>query len=319
MPRNLEGYYQEIGRAGRDSMPARAILFYGLGDVFNHQQMMDGNDLTEARKRIVTQKLQRMQQFCETIHCRRRVLLNYFSEPYNDDCGNCDNCRSKRSLIDGTILAQKALSAISRVKGKESIPAVIDVLRGAKTKSMYDKGYHLLPTYGKGADLKPEQWRDYLIQLINLGLIEQAIEDNNHLKLTSLSDAVLRGGQKVDLSEVSATDASPENTWTSKKAAPKPEKLAPNLSFSERTSMPEILALELTDLIRKKRKELATEKGWPPYVIFGDKTLAEMVNFLPRSRREMLLVNGMGEKKYDLFGAIFVDLIEKFCIDNDVG
>lgn len=321
MPRNLEGYYQEIGRAGRDGLASRAILFYGPSDIINYRNMMDGNEMSEERKRVVMQKMHRMLQFCETIHCRRRVLLNYFSEPYNDDCHNCDNCRIHRKLIDGTVIAQKALSAITRVGQKEPIAVIIDVLRGAKTRLMNERGYNLLPTYGKGHDLTTEQWRDYIIQLINLGLVEQAIEHNNILKLSPLSNEVLKNGQKVDLSEVTGQDKTEDGIWTSKGSANNKQAKAESRakpSAQSNFNLPESKAALLTDALKKRRRELAAEKGWPPYVVFGDKTLADMVNFLPRNKQEMLLVNGMGEKKYELFGPIFVDLIANFCYEHSI-
>ncbi|MES2387208.1 MAG: DNA helicase RecQ [Bacteroidota bacterium] len=328
MPRNPEGYYQEIGRAGRDGLPCKALLFYSYQDVIKHREMIEEDDPAEDRLRVLISKLSRMQQFAETLHCRRRVMLNYFSEPSDTDCGNCDNCATHRTTLDGTIIAQKALSAISRVKESEAMGMIIDILRGSRSSALLAKGYLALPTHGKGADLRYEQWRDYLVQFINLGLIEQAIDMHNVLRLTPLSEDVLKGRTKVDLSVPDPVEIAEPETKGRKpdfRAGDAPTRAKAKAASEKVTferkgeGLHHVLSAQLADELRKFRKEVASENGWPPYVVFGDKTLAEFTELLPRNRAQMMLVNGIGEKKFDLIGKEVIQIIDSFCKEHEVG
>ncbi|WP_128546240.1 DNA helicase RecQ [Larkinella soli] len=290
LPKNLESFYQEIGRAGRDGSAAETVLFYSFADVASWKEMLAEN--APANIGLQMAKLERIQQYAEAHSCRRQILLSYFSEDLGEPCGNCDICRNPRVTFDGTVIAQKALSAIIRLGEQVPMNTLIDVLRGSRNQAVMQNNYHLIKTYGAGSDLKFDEWRTYLHQLINIGVIEVAYNDHYALKKGILADAVLFQGRKAEL--IKPEDAA------QLKAAQKPK----TKTESARDG--------LFERLRTLRKQLADEQNVPPYVIFTDSTLEEMSRIRPTTSEAFRSVSGVGERKLQLFGRRFMDEIASF-------
>lgn len=286
MPKNLEGYYQEIGRAGRDGLPSDTLLFHSYADVVQLQKFASNS----GNEEVQMAKLERMKQYSEALTCRRKILLSYFGEHKQEDCGNCDICRNPPEFFDGTIPAQKALSCIYRLKGEEPVTVVIDVLRGAHNEAVLEKGYQNIKTYGIGKEISWRDWQQYIIQLINLGLIEIAFHKNNHLQLTPPSKAVLFEGEKVRLAKVPPKELTGEKT--------EQETRKKDNSLFEK--------------LRQLRWKIAQEEDIPAYLIFNDATLKELEKERPVTDEDFMQINGVGRKKMQDYGYQFIKEIIAF-------
>lgn len=284
MPKNLEGYYQEIGRGGRDGLPAHTLLFYSYADTIQLRQFITGSTNEEYQ----VAKLERMQQFAEALSCRRKVLLNYFGEFLVEDCGNCDICKNNPEYFDGTLLTQKVLSAVSRLKEQVALGTLIDVLRGAQNAAVYDKGYQHVKTYGAVKDVAWKDLQQYIIQMINQGLLEIRFRESGRLLLTPLSQKVLFDGAAVQLAKLIQPVISIE-----KEAKAKKSKGA------------------LFEKLREVRNELAREENVAAYIIFSDASLKDMEQKLPTNPAEFLEISGVGQAKLDKYAANFLKVIQE--------
>ncbi len=293
MPKNLEGYYQEIGRAGRDGLPSDTMLFHSYADVVQLQKFAS-NSGNEA---VQLAKLDRMKQYSEALTCRRKILLNYFGELKIEDCGNCDICRNPPTFFDGTIIAQKALSCIYRLKGKEPITLLIDVLRGAQNEAVLEKNYNQLKTFGIGREISWRDWQQYIIQLINLGYIEIAFHKHNHLQLTLHAKEVLFEGGKVQLAKI------PDEKELREQEEEKAVKSKDNSLFEK---------------LRQLRLKLSRDEGIPAYLIFNDATLKEMEKERPMTDEAFIAINGVGRKKMQDYGYQFIKEIIAFSKEKRV-
>ena len=285
LPKNLEGYYQEIGRAGRDGLASSTLLFHSYADVVQLQKFAQNSGNAEVQ----LAKLERMKQYAEALSCRRKLLLSYFGEIIPENCGNCDVCKNPPEFFDGTVLAQKALSTIARLKEEEPISTVIDVLRGAQNSHIFEKGYQNLKSFGIAHDISWRDWQQYLIQLINQGYVEIAFHDKNKLKLNPPARNVLFKNQKVELALVVKEDL--------KKPVGVSEKPTENTLFER---------------LRKLRLSLAQEENIPAYLIFNDATLKEIEKERPMTDEEFMQINGVGRQKMQNYGYRFIKEIISF-------
>lgn len=288
LPKNIESYYQETGRAGRDGIKSDAILFYGRGDLVKLKKFCEIEN-NPAQSKIMLEKLNKMARLCETQTCRRKFMMNYFGEEYPDYCGSCDVCLSKYEKFDGTIIAQKALSAVTRLDQRYGVNFVIDFLRGSKSEKIMDWQMQL-KTYGVGADTGKEEWRQYLNDLIVMGYLHQEEGQYPVLKLTEKSKAVLKGEEKV----------------TFVKTVMRKE--------VEQKEQP--YEVELLSLLKVLRNRLAEEVRVPAYVIFSDTTLLELSTYLPQEFSELTKISGFGEIKLQRYGKVFLDEVVDFCKKN---
>jgi ATP-dependent DNA helicase RecQ len=287
LPKNIEGYYQEIGRAGRDGMPAETVLFESYADVIQLQKFASEG----LNSDVQLAKLERMKQYADALSCRRKILLSYFGELVTENCGNCDVCKSPPTFFDGTILAQKALSAISRLQESEPLAVIVDFLRGSRNAYIYEKNYQSLKTYGIGADISWYDWNQYLIQLINLGYCEIAFHQHNKILLTPFARKVLFEGEKVKL------------TTVVKKVIAKNEIKETKAKTTKNS---------LFETLRKLRYEIAQEEEVPAYVIFSDAALRQMEDLRPMSDEDFLAVDGVGKAKLEKYGSEFINAIIEF-------
>ena len=294
LPQNIEGYYQEIGRAGRDGLPSDTLLFYSYGDVKIFRDMFSESPLRD----IKLQKLDRILQFAESFNCRRNILLNYFGENPKTTCGKCDVCKNPPNHFDGTVTCQKVLSCVARLRESEAMGMVVDVLRGSGRKEVFLKGYQNVKTYGIGREISIFDWQQYIAQMTNLGLLEIAYDQNSALRLTEASKAVLFENKKVDLVQLTSIKKRIEEQ--KKKSKPK--------------SKTQQVKDDLFEKLRQLRKELANKEGIPPYLVFTDATLTEMVDFKPTSLMALRKVSGVGEYKLEKYGDEFAMLIRNFVL-----
>ena len=306
MPKSMESFYQEIGRAGRDGMKSDTLLFYSLGDLV----MLSKFAAESGQQEINLEKLNRMQQYAESDICRRRILLNYFGEAMEHDCGNCDVCKNPPERFDGTIIVQKALSAIMRTDQQIGTRMLIAILRGSYSEELLQKGYDKLKTFGVGRDIPQRDWMDYLLQILNLGYIEIAYNEDNHLKITPSGAKVLYGQERATLVVIKREER--ESSKTKKKKVEKEEQKL----FSVTTLSDDGISKELFEKLRILRKKLADQQSIPPYIVLTDKTLHLLAAQRPTSMEEFGNVSGIGEYKKEKYGADFVKVIKEFLADN---
>ena len=276
IPGNIESYYQEIGRAGRDGLPAETILFYSYSDIITRRSFAEESGRTE----INSSKLDFMQRYAEANVCRRRILMSYFSEDFDHDCGNCDNCRNPRPKLDATILAQKALSAILRTGSSEGMNVIIDILRGSGRKQLFDKGYDRLPTYGVGRDLSAQEWHAYILQMIQLGLIEVAYEDNFHLRPTEAGLKVVRRERPVELAVYVRPD---RQTNKEPSRARRAKSADPELTLHDR----------ILQNLKAQRRKLADSEQIADYMVLSDATLHAIADKNPAALRDLVGIEGL--------------------------
>ncbi len=296
LPRNLEGYYQEVGRAGRDGLPAEALLFFSYQDVMTYRQMFEEGEGSPEQKELKIAKLNRMYQFAEAPVCRRKTVLHYFGESYERNCGNCDVCKNPPRQFDGATAAQKALSALLRVQEKVGMSMLTDILRGSQRREIFDQGYHQIKTYGAGREYSFDEWQFLLSQMLHLGLLEIAYDEKNCLKVTEAGRAVLFDNRKVNLA-----------------LPPKPEeKAAAKAAAARQPGRTQGLRDELFDRLVALRRKIGQQQGVPPYIVFSDATLEEMAQKRPISDADLLYVSGVGERKLQLYGDAFIGEIRRF-------
>ena len=292
LPKNIEGYYQETGRAGRDGLKSDALLFYSYADVIKLQGFVEveGND---TQSRILREKLQQMAIYGDLRSCRRKFLLNYFGEEAPDYCGNCDVCLNEYQTFDGTVLAQKALSAVARLGGRFGVGYIIDFLRGSKSQKIWDQ-HKELKTYGAGSEVSKKDWHRYINDLLQLGYLQKSTDQFSTLQLTEKSWAVLKGQEQVMLVEIV-----------------EPEEIAG--STDDKT-----IEHALVNQLKIIRRQLAQEENVPAYVIFSDATLQELATYLPTQPEDLRKISGFGEVKIAKYGEAFLADINQYCIENDV-
>lgn len=300
LPKSIESFYQEIGRAGRDGLPSDTLLFYSMADLI----LLTKFATESGQSEINLEKLQRMQQYAEADICRRRILLNYFGEQRTHDCGNCDVCKNPPERFDGTIIVQKALSAIARTNQQVATPMLTDILRGNLNAELKEKGYHQLKTYGAGRDIPARDWQDYLLQMLQMGYFEVAYNESNHLKITPAGSDVLFGREKASLVVIRREEASANRGRKKRKAAPILRELPLGAEGGEST--------DLFEALKALRKQLADEEVLPAYLILSDKVLHLLALQRPVTLEAFGNVSGISDYKKKKYGAAFVKLIRRF-------
>jgi ATP-dependent DNA helicase RecQ len=299
LPKSIEAYYQETGRAGRDGLPADAWMAYGLQDVITLRQMLEGSESDDAHKRVERHKLDAMLGLCELTGCRRQALLAYFGEPAPTPCGNCDTCLEPPETWDATEPAQKALSCVHRTGQRFGVNYLVDVLLGKDDERIRRFGHDRISTFGIGQELGQTEWRGVFRQLISRGLLSVDLAGHGSLHLTEASRPVLRGDERLMLRR----ELRPEKTRKSKAARAAP------------AAFTGVADQRLWQALRARRLELARAQGVPPYVVFHDATLAAMVERRPRTLAELAHIPGVGERKLDAYGEDFLGVIRR-CTDE---
>ncbi|MBL6450014.1 DNA helicase RecQ [Fulvivirga sp. 29W222] len=288
LPKNIEGYYQETGRAGRDGLKSDVLLFYSYADVMKLQRFVEVEN-NEQQSQVMLKKLQEMAEYGNLRTCRRKYLLNYFDEEAESDCGSCDICLNDKEQFDGTIIAQKALSAVARLEQNFGAGYVIDVLRGSKSEKIRSK-HKQLKTYGVGADISKDAWNHYIRDLLYLGFLSKTNTQFPVLKLTEKSLSVLRGEEKVMLFKIQETVYQ---------------------TIEKQQELP--MEASLFDRLKLLRKKLAVSENVPPYIIFSDATLKELATYMPCNMEDLQEISGFGAVKLEKYGEVFLEEVVEYC------
>ena len=330
MPKSIESFYQEIGRAGRDGAPADTVLFYSMADIITLRSFCEES----GQKSVNLEKLRRMEEYAESRVCRRRILLNYFGETSSKDCGHCDVCNNPPRTFDGTVLTQKALSAVVRAGEKIAVSTCIEILRGMQTPAIARNHYNELKTFGVGKDVSVRDWQTYLLQMLQMGFFEVAYNMHNQMKVTPLGWKVLKGEHQVSLAIMENKDL---QSRTQGRRAGGRTGYAGNAEFgnkqgsgshlpfgdhnipvvhAERVIFEEEMSgvedKKLFEYLRKIRKNLADEQGYPPYIVLSDKSLHELTKMKPTTLQAFGLISGIGEFKIKKYGDTFIKAIRKY-------
>lgn len=297
LPKSIESFYQEIGRGGRDGLPTETMLFYNIGDLVTLRGFADESGQSELNN----EKLNRMQEYAEAQVCRRRILLNYFGEVSEHDCGNCDVCSNPPQHFDGTVIVQKALSAIIRTKERVGFTTTIDILRGTMSADVVANRYDLLKTFGVGHDVPARDWRDYLLQMLQMGFMEIAYNEDKHLKVTALGHEVLFGDKTIELAVIRRE----ERRKKKNKEVQQRQTVKYRRAEGEEDTV-------LFSKLRELRQRVAEENNWPAYVVMSDKTLHALATEKPTTLNDFGNIYGIGEYKLKTFGKRFVDVIKEY-------
>lgn len=327
MPKSIESFYQEIGRAGRDGAPADTVLFYSMADIITLRSFCEES----GQKSVNLEKLRRMEEYAESRVCRRRILLNYFGETSSKDCGHCDVCNNPPRTFDGTVLTQKALSAVVRAGEKIAVGTCIEILRGMQTPAITRNHYNELKTFGVGKDVSVRDWQAYMLQMLQMGFFEVAYNMHNQMKVTPLGWKVLKGEHQVSLAIMENEDlqnrtqgrgargragrAGYGNRQDSDSHLPFGDHNIP-VVHAERVIFEEEMSgvedKKLFEYLRKIRKNLADEQGYPPYIVLSDKSLHELTKMKPTTLQAFGLISGIGEFKIKKYGDTFIKAIRKY-------
>ena len=325
MPKSIESFYQEIGRAGRDGAPADTILFYSMGDIITLRSFCEES----GQREVNLEKLRRMEEYAESRVCRRRILLNYFGETTDCQCGNCDVCKNPPRTFDGTILTQKALSAMVRAEEKIHVGTCVEILRGMQTPAVVRNHYNELKTFGAGRDTSVRDWQAYLLQMLQMGFFEIAYNAHNEMKVTPLGWQVLKGNHHVSLAYIERDEQQLKGKGKTRRGQSVtaeggvPRVHATRIHFAGEEEMAADVHTAgkeaqnkedktLFETLRKLRKRLADEQGYPPYIVLSDKSLHELAAMRPTTLEAFGLIHGIGDFKVKKYGETFIRAIKRY-------